>query len=58
MYHQKHYGNHEFAIDQGDVKLKNELSSSWEKYILDFLFYKSAQRTQRWEVFGGRFMEI
>jgi hypothetical protein len=40
MYHQKYYGNHEFAIDQGDLKLKNELNSSREKYILDFLFYK------------------
>ena len=50
MYHQKHYGNHEFAIDQGDVKLKNELTSSWEKYILDFLFYKSHKGAKVHEV--------
>jgi len=46
MYHQKYYGNHEFAIDQGDLKLKNELNSSWEKYILDFLFYKRHNGTK------------
>jgi len=32
--------NVEFAIKQGGVKLKNESRPSWEKYILDFLFYK------------------
>ena len=40
----------ESAIKQGGVKLKNESIPSWEKYILDFLFYIRHKATKAHEV--------
>jgi hypothetical protein len=34
-----HYRSHESTTKQGVLKSKNRLGPSWEKYILDFLFY-------------------
>jgi len=40
----QNYRKVEFAIEQGGVKLKNEPKPSWQKYILDFLFYKRTRK--------------
>jgi len=37
----------ESAIKQGGLKLKNESKPSWEKYVLDFLFYIRTPRERK-----------